>query len=345
MSNKVRNSYLDLGKFVLACLVIFIHFVLSDKLGSVVDCFARLAVPFFFLISGYYSYNCDLIVLKRRLWRNTGLLVVSTFIYFVWGVWQAFRVTEAGFVNYISGKITLLSIRQFLLFGVNPFMNHLWFLYALVNCYLFLILSVVVFRTKKVLYAFLGSSMVVLILLHFYLGTFMPIIQDVVIDHYYFRNGWLFGIPMFLVGLFINKWNQKRAIGVSLVRTVSGFVFVLGVLLAEWQWSQYGKIDMPIGIFFASIALFMLLNDLPGSTNNGFNKIAIFLGQTSLWIYVVHKLVGEWIRVYSTKYGFLTWVVSNDNRFPVVVMILSVLLSFIITVLLSTFKKRKPKKT
>ena len=78
---------------VIKCLAIFsviiIHcgiFSLGRK-GTVIEGLARFAVPFFFLISGYYSYyklnNKSMMKYKERIIRLTKLLIISSILFII----------------------------------------------------------------------------------------------------------------------------------------------------------------------------------------------------------------------------------------------------------------------
>ena len=55
--NTQKNNTLELLKLFASYMVVFIHVLFYGNLGDAVDALARFAVPFFFLVSGYYSYQ------------------------------------------------------------------------------------------------------------------------------------------------------------------------------------------------------------------------------------------------------------------------------------------------
>ena len=60
-----RNEWLDVVKFITACVVVFVHIKLSDPAWSFFNVFSRSTIPLFFAISGYFSYNKK----KRGRWN------------------------------------------------------------------------------------------------------------------------------------------------------------------------------------------------------------------------------------------------------------------------------------
>ena len=57
----MRNKSLDAVKAIAACLVVCIHVSFPGQAGQLVKVLARCAVPFFFMVSGYFCYyqNCN----------------------------------------------------------------------------------------------------------------------------------------------------------------------------------------------------------------------------------------------------------------------------------------------
>ena len=64
---KQRNYSLDLLKFISSFLIVCIHFKISGKTGELITIIARFAVPVFFMVSGYYSYNDDEHHIKNKI--------------------------------------------------------------------------------------------------------------------------------------------------------------------------------------------------------------------------------------------------------------------------------------
>ena len=98
---KIRNVWLDLFRFVLIFMVINIHFNQESLFLPVF----RMAVPMFFMISGYFSYSKDVglqtnknkklikSTLKYLFFGYTVSLVcgLALLIYSNVKVWQMFR--------------------------------------------------------------------------------------------------------------------------------------------------------------------------------------------------------------------------------------------------------------
>ena len=64
-----RNNTLEIMKLIASYMVILIHFYFKDGFGGVMDALARFAVPLFFIVSGFYSYQISLDKIKKRIKR------------------------------------------------------------------------------------------------------------------------------------------------------------------------------------------------------------------------------------------------------------------------------------
>lgn len=67
---KGRNVYLDLFRFFLAFMIICIH--LTDKEYAFFPLY-RLAVPMFFMLSGYFLYSVDVPRREKSPWDFFGV--------------------------------------------------------------------------------------------------------------------------------------------------------------------------------------------------------------------------------------------------------------------------------
>ena len=62
-----KNATLELIKLLASYMVVFIHISFYGEIGVAVNALARFAVPFFFVISGFYSYKCTEEKIKKRI--------------------------------------------------------------------------------------------------------------------------------------------------------------------------------------------------------------------------------------------------------------------------------------
>ena len=108
--NQMRNKSLDAVKAIAACLVVCIHVSFPGQAGQLVKVLARCAVPFFFMVSGYFCYyqNCN--ASKRilsKILHIMKLFAVSVVFYFIWEcfmkAWNGERVWGLSFSEPLVG--------------------------------------------------------------------------------------------------------------------------------------------------------------------------------------------------------------------------------------------------
>ncbi len=127
-----RNRVLDIGRFWAAVLVVFLHAPFPGIGGKMIQCFSRISVPFFFLVSGYFSSNNSKKI-KSKIVRTFKMLLVYGCVYFAFNTLLALMRGELK-AYLISVFSPFWLIEMFLLNG-GTLLGHLWFLLALINCY------------------------------------------------------------------------------------------------------------------------------------------------------------------------------------------------------------------
>ena len=134
----MRNKSLDAVKAIAACLVVCIHVSFPGQVGQIVKVFARCAVPFFFMVSGYFCYyeNGNAAVkIPLKIIHILKLLIVSVLFYFIWEyLMEIFFEGDAA--SWIKGLTDIDHVREFVIYNsTSPVRAHLWFLPALIYCY------------------------------------------------------------------------------------------------------------------------------------------------------------------------------------------------------------------
>ena len=131
---KKQYAAVDIAKYVSALLVVCIHtfpFIdINEMLNTYfIQTICCLAVPFFFMISGYFLFRKirneeeDKDVLKKYLFRLLKIYLIWTVIYLPYTIYN--------YVQAQSGWMGIFSyLRDFLL---NGSYYHLWFLPALMT--------------------------------------------------------------------------------------------------------------------------------------------------------------------------------------------------------------------
>lgn len=121
-----RNYAIDIGKFICACLVVAIHAEPFYDIWPVAGLFltkilARIAVPFFFIVSGYFMM--DKIRKQKRSKAATiiGILrfyIIFSAFYFLWDL------INGGYTEVSPAEMPVIVIKRFLFYGIY---YHLWY--------------------------------------------------------------------------------------------------------------------------------------------------------------------------------------------------------------------------
>ena len=124
----MRNKSLDAVKAIAACLVVCIHVSFPGQAGQIVKVFARCAVPFFFMVSGYFCYyeNGNAAVkIPLKIIHILKLLIVSVLFYFIWEyLMEIFFEGDAA--SWIKGLTDIDHVREFVIYNsTSPVRAHL----------------------------------------------------------------------------------------------------------------------------------------------------------------------------------------------------------------------------
>lgn len=207
-----RNQAVNCLKMFSVIAIFLIHCKFPGKTGEIIRGVASFGVPVFFLIAGFYSYQIPTEKIKKRIGHILGLVAAANLFYLLWDI-VFLRLTgeqvTAWFAETFSGKKLLV----FLLFNETPLRGHLWFLGALLYCYIVLLLAAGQEKRR-----FLKVGVVLLLTGNILLGEAATALgHNLQIP--YVRN-WLFcGLPFFFLGYLLKaektEHPEKKTIRLS----------------------------------------------------------------------------------------------------------------------------------
>ena len=196
----MRNGWIDIGRLFFAFLVVIIHVPMFG--GIFLFPLARCAVPFFFMIAGFYCYSCEIqqfeVSLKRnavkwlRLWAGyiVLLLLIAIFANFFIGdnVYSVDDILQ--FIKEGSCRINDVVIYEKKEYGIST----LWFLYSGVLSFVSIYLCRYLLQKKQALIVapFLFWGLIALNYCEQILPRFLFI-----------------GIPFVVTGMFLRKYEKK----------------------------------------------------------------------------------------------------------------------------------------
>lgn len=315
-----KNKKINLSLNVIKCLAIFsiicIHCGIQ-KLGTkglIIDSISRFAVPIFFLISGYFSFYTDnnksLKKYKTRIIRLIKLLIVSNILYFIYYI----ITNKYDSINRILSIFYPNQILKYLIFNISPTASHLWFIEALIYCYvIYYILSNYNINKDK-LYKYIPILLLVCLMMIY-----------VNIPKMYYQNFLFMGLPFFTLGYFIH--DKKEYLINKASNTYLIIFMILGCLLTILEAQAIGKSDIFIGSsIILSTSLFLWCIKNPYKLNF---KISGFIGGNLYAImYVLHLMIIK--SIFHVK--------SYLN--PIIAFIITAIVSYIIYLIINLIKKK-----
>lgn len=333
----MSKSYgIEFVRVVAIFAVVVIHAYPSwTEAGAFVGQVARFAVPFFFIVAGYFFQlklarlsDGQLTYVWQYLWR-IGLIYLTW--HFVYSVWPIFSVENWGQIHqagfYSAIKAGLLDITQsaqghlayFLFAGGRGF--HLWFLPSLA-------MGISLLFIANWCRCFAVGCVVALALFVVALLVGPYKVTSVGLDYSFNpRNGPFFSsIFVFLGAILAKRWFNAS----FLMGTVLIFVGLI-IHMAEVYWLEYNysvpvsKQDFVVGTIFYGLGVFILA--IKWQPEGQFKTISQ-LGRCTLGIYVVHVLV-----LYSLN--LLPDITAKEPFFRV-------LYTFIVSLIIVIYLKKIP---
>lgn len=275
-----RGQAIEWGRLLASCLVVFLHVPLPGNAGAYISCLTRMAVPFFFLVSGYFCYGTDGNGLARRLARTGKLNLSATLLYILLGCVKSryYGGTVGDYFRMVFPDWK--PVWDLLLTQVNPFGGHLWYLNSLMLCQGVLLVYIRCFRGRRVNCWPLYGLGAVLLSVFFWLS----VARQSSVHFFCYRNGWLMGLPLFILGLFLREHGGMLPLGNGGLLAAAG----AGLALGFFQTARLGMTELPVGTLIAVAALVLLLAGHPRLPSRFLGKLAGRLGTVSTVVYVAH---------------------------------------------------------
>ena len=337
IKEKGRNIYLDLFRFFLAFMIVCIH--LTDKEYAIFPLY-RLAVPMFFMISGYFLYTADAQKKEKKsvsfVQRSAKYMLVGIAFYTVFEFIFCFiNQTSVGwFFTTIFYEGNSPFFRFFFLNAPIPYYTvgaQIWFLIAL------FVLSLAHFLLVKLQKTALYRILVPIgFAIYFFFSGFMYIVQphtDIPIR--YMRNAWFFGIPTFGLGYLIAQWNWHKKNWYKYIYLVLALAFfVLQITENNLVARENSGLEM---YMTGVISAVFFLQFFMGIQKADCRFFYTWIGKSApFYIYILHMGVA-----YACSY-FITF--SNLMLKSVVVFLISFFLyemSFLLLKFLKWFAEKK----
>lgn len=305
-----RYKGIDILKFVMAILVVMIH---AQPLTSVnetlnrivVDCIARVAVPFFFVASGFLFWSKS----DTGADRTYKYCMRMLGLYFIWsGIYLPLNLYECVAERNMGLAESVLDILRRTFFS-GSYMQ-LWYLLALVVAVVLIKICEKCNMTDGTMLVIGTVSYVlglsyqclhgVFIRLPFMKSENVVTILDGIIGFIdTTRNGVFFGFIFVLMG----RLFAKGRINISVKNAIIGLVVSILCGIVETQYLITNKItwdrDMWLFLPFATLFLFAIACQLKSSIDI---RWCMFLRQASVIIFLVHVMYEVMYRAVIIKF-------------------------------------------
>ena len=310
---KSRNALMDTLRLLASFFVVFLHAPLPGAaFGVAVYPVLRCAVPFFFMVSGYWLMDSgpDRMAarMKKQAKKIALLLAVSCAAFFAMHIAYGVFVDRAGFAAPFRVLLDWRAIASFIAFnntdlfwpGGSP---HLWFLAALLYVLLLLLLLL-----KRIPLRRLYPLIPVLYLAAVPLSILaVRNIEAVQARDMLTRNFLFTGLPSVLAGMWLrqNEARLKRMPGAVIVLLPLAFA---GLCVLEYATVLRNPFYLPRMLFAASLV--MLSVRFPAITGKSF--LPRWGERYSLMIYIVHYPIVSALK-WLVGHGLPEWAFDWDG--------------------------------
>lgn len=341
---KERYEFIDLLKVIAIFFVVIYHFNnLTINLLQTENTFSYFnyffesifstCVPIFFFVNGALLLNRDF-SLKKHISKLVTIVILTE----VWGI-----ITLLILMPIKNEYMSLFEFVKSLATWRVPWINHLWYLQALVVIYIFFPLIKKTYDSERNnLYFFL----VIALLMTFgnvFLFNCANILEFIIGKNYLreninffdefnaFRGIYGYSIVYFILGGLFFKYKEKFyekkwvMIAISTIVISMLFLTLYGVLMSKSNgeiydivWNGYDTIPTLCMV----IALFIL--SLKYKANHKILKVINIVGENSLGIYFVHRIWGSLFLKYFEKLTYSHNILTN-LMFTVFILSISLL--------------------
>lgn len=279
IESKIRNYGFDSLKLICAFLVVCIHAPFPETVNYIITPIARIAVPIFFMISGYF-YSKEQV--KKQVTKIFKLIIISNFIYFVYDI--ATSIIKGNLLLFFQKTFNITNLIDVLLFNISPFSDHLWYLNA--SLYTIIIISFIKnkIKTKKI-YLIIP----ILLICDLIFGKYSIAIFNEEFPYIYVRNFLCVGIPYFLLGNLLSDYKEKINIprfNLHILITIFAITTLLEKIILI-HYNVNATRDHYISTTFLSVFVFLLFAIYANRKNIYSN-----LGKKySTFVYLYHPLI------------------------------------------------------
>lgn len=270
---------MDFIKGIACVMVVFIHVKFPGYFGQSVQAVARFAVPFFFMVSGYYYFHEDY---KGVGWGGRKIVHILKICLGAY----AFYLCMAFLQNFILGdsiefNFSLSHIARVAVFTVpSNVPGQLWFLIALLEVYV-IWFFIDLLNARKLAY----FMAVIMFLTLISLAQGLWFVKGYKIDPNYYRNGIVEGFAFFTLGCFLHDNEARLALSNKALITV----IIISALLSIVERFLCGRV---FGVHLCTYPYVTCLFIYAIKNSQRHSGVVQKIGrQYSMYVYILHIFV------------------------------------------------------
>ena len=287
-----RIHSIDVMRIVMAFLVVAIHSPFAGKAGQVFITYGKTAVPFFFMVCGYFLYRDNTSKMMSRL-KTQAVRIFILFLtsnVFYMAFFAMYEKAATGSLISFRECFTGKALADFLLYNLSPFTEHLWFLGSLLYALVIMIALNKLGALKHVMFA--GPALI---------AAYAALSHIGVAEGYQLRNAILVGMSYTMTGMLIRRFQKS----ILSFRFLSPVLWTLAAVCCATAIIELNVYKQGVAVPFASceiltVVIVLLCLKYP---DFGAGTMAEKLGRgCSLPVYIIHIAV---------LYGLLLFIPGN----------------------------------
>ena len=252
MEERKRYDTLDVFRIIASFFVVLVHIHLPAPVTAPSMAIARFAVPFFYLITGYFLYDPS-DDKKKALSRivkaliKTARLTLGLFVLYALLNCIVCLIKAQNPFYWLYSKMSVQVFLEFIILNHTDFICPIiWYLLAQIYV-LAIVYLLVKYGRLKITYFLIP----LLLVINLFLGTVLKV------DWFYQGNWLLTALPFILAGIFIRERNSlvsKFSCPVLWLLIISGVILSAAeTFLAFAQFLYIGSIPLAFGLFMLGL--------------------------------------------------------------------------------------------
>ncbi len=322
----------------IACIgVVIMHCGFPTAIGDMIRYFFKFAVPVFFMISGYFSWNANSSKVSQKIIKHLisciRLLIEIELFYGIVSLITGCLFDGHTLTYWFSQSFPQDIWHFFRILWHGSFFNGtMWFMYAMIWGYVFLY---VINRFQLYRIAYIYS--ILALLLHVIIRTAWRKYGWAGYDASFFRNALVYGLPFLLWGYSFHELESQEKLHIKNPILIAGFFIGIILTILEYLITKQ-SLDIYLGTLLASVSMFLF-----AILNPDFYGLHSFewIGQKlSMMVYALHMFC---ISMIEQLYGLFH--ITSSSLFTWLKPIFAIVLSLLLALLWESIKQLFFRKT